>query len=116
MIMWDKDNVHMNCPKCGCATVGDARMVNSYLCQKCYWDFLAKTNEGRMNQGKCKTCKNYHKHDQNPGQGQCRADPPRVFPMPGRVAGSLNFVSTWPPVSEDNWCGKYAVALSEVEQ
>lgn len=38
---------------------------------------------------------------------QCRLEPPKIFVVPSGPAG-LNFVSIWPVVDRDQWCGGFA--------
>lgn len=49
----------------------------------------------------CDTCPNFSKLT-----GECRADSPRVFPLPG-PGGSLNMIGVWPPTRETNWCSQH---------
>lgn len=43
--------------------------------------------------------------------GQCRRNPPAVFPMMA-APGQLQFVGTFPPVKESDWCGAHKMDLS----
>jgi hypothetical protein len=45
-------------------------------------------------------------------QGICRRNPPSVFPVPSmnRIAGQparLDWISNFPPVNSNSWCGGY---------
>lgn len=59
----------------------------------------------------CGQCRHFLPEGQ---QGFCRRNPPTVVLLPQRGPGGAVGVapaSTWPPVTPNQWCGEYAVAL-----
>ena len=53
----------------------------------------------------CFRCRFYEGDDR---QGRCIFFPPTVFPMPGKVQGSIVVQSFWPPVTADSRCGHWS--------
>lgn len=39
-------------------------------------------------------------------EGECHAEPPRVFPMPG-PGGRFGTIGVFPPSKPTNWCAKH---------
>ena len=54
----------------------------------------------------CATCVHLY---QNNRETQCRFNPPSVFPMTGPL-GQQGFMSTWPPIQTNHYCGQHKVA------
>ena len=54
---------------------------------------------------KCKNCKYWKRDAKQEDIGQCRIDPPKVFPMPSKLGG-MGSISTWPSTNPEDWCGK----------
>lgn len=49
---------------------------------------------------KCETCTFCRDH-------QCRANPPVIVPIPEQASSDRVFVTTWPEVCDEDWCGSY---------
>ena len=47
------------------------------------------------------------------GERQCRQSSPVVFPVQSPVGG-LGWAGTWPPVREEQWCGKFEIVVAAV--
>jgi len=60
----------------------------------------------------CKSCRFYFPTDKNGNQGECRIEPPKLFPLPAgsSIAGGRPMIelrSLFPPVKSGAWCGRY---------
>lgn len=69
-----------------------------------------------MKQRICKNCK-FWANEELSQVGECRFDPPRVFPMPQQGLGgvSMSSISIFPPIGADKWCGKWMVDLEKAQ-
>lgn len=54
----------------------------------------------------CKSCEWMQIDQNNLKQGFCRYDPPKLLQTP------KGFLSTWPSVGLDAWCGKYEARIN----
>ena len=67
---------------------------------------MSESKKRVENRGKCGDCRFWWPIPLQPGQGQCRVDPPRIFPLPAGN-GRINMASAWPSTSDDCGCGKH---------
>lgn len=60
---------------------------------------------------RCIDCRAFAIDARNLEAGQCRANPPTVFPIPMQGAAGLQiqFISAWPNVKKDDHCEKFEV-------
>jgi len=72
-------------------------------------------------QKRCVSCRFWQPPDKGQTTGQCRHDPPRVFPITQGGGGSpleiggrrvqqqpqLGFMSAFPPIPAESWCGSW---------
>lgn len=65
-----------------------------------------------MNKPRCENCKFYQSPEAM--QGQCLANPPTVIMIMSSL-GTPQFMSTWPNVKKDHWCGKFEEKPSSIE-
>lgn len=61
----------------------------------------------------CKLCRFWEESKKEENMGECRAVPPKVFPMPGKLGG-LGTVSVFPMTQPTSWCGSFSA--SEIER
>lgn len=62
-----------------------------------------------MDHGSCKNCRFF-----SPLDNQCRAEPPKVFPITVGN-GNIQLFGGWPPVREEQWCGYFDPDLNVVK-